>query len=193
MLPFLLHASPHDGLITTQNGKNKISIYQKLAWYKFAKKIDKNYSGNILLSKGCEKIILQNEEVLEINIIAISKDSVSFKKCNNLEDRSKTIPLADVLEIVALDGDLIFRGAYNKDYHIISTIALVFGLLGIIPYFGAAFPLIAIILGLVAKRRLIDGPVDKRKTKRANAAIVLGVIGLAITTAIIFIVINSCC
>jgi len=67
----------------------------------------------------------------------------------------------------------------------LGTVGLIFSFLGIMPFVGLPFALAAVILGAVSLRKIKRHPEQYRGINNANASIILGILGIAITTIIL--------
>ena len=194
-LSFGTHATPVNKQNISMTEDQKTPLLQKLAWKQMTNKIKKKYNGNLLDIKGCEKIQLKNGIQLDGEIIDADVNHLTYIRCDETEETQMQLSLGEVEKIFTEKGDNIYNDVNFKDERNenLSMAAVVLGVLGLIPFYGVIFSVLAILFGFIAKRNFKDRPEKEWHLKKAKAGIVLGFIGVAATTIFTFWLAANCC
>ena len=196
LTPNTLTAAPIKEMQNSKIKENKVSFYQGIAFKKATKKIKKKYNGEITYVKGCEKIKLRNGLELEVEIITMDAQRVSYKECNKENTKEMILSLQEIDKIYSESGDLLYKNlepAIDEKYRNFSIAAKLLSILGFFPILGVPLSLMGIIFGLYAKKKLLTKPKQKKDYQRAATAVVLGFLGLITTTIFMFWLAANCC
>lgn len=158
------------------------------------------------MQSDCEKIILKNGELLEVNISEISETTVRYKPCDKPDHPDFTMSLENVLSILARDGSIAYRSegaaliqpAYSDTYEEPKGLfSMILGLSGLVsaflapnfgwlllPLIGWILLVVGVVLGLLSIRE-----VNKHPTKYRGSLFAWIGISAAILTLMVFTII----
>jgi hypothetical protein len=131
-------------------------------------------------------IKLKNGSKKTVGLIYQSHDTLFYR----LISSSKTTGFVTVEQV-----DTIFKVKYydstkgqvvdTRKSVKLGTVGFIFSLLGIIPFIGLPFAIAAVIFGAVSLHKIKRHPEQYRGINNAYASIVLGILGIAVSTIII--------
>ena len=202
----------HSKNISSPIEKNLIEKKSSLNIYTKSTKTDIVIEPKLILSptpdsSKCDQIIMQDGDILYGKVQKIGIDEIEYKACNNLNGPVIVIPKEDVFIIRYSNGTkTVFEkkeevSKYTPPYKYqqeekteplkmdgLATASMILGIVSLVTPIGSfLLALVAIIFGGVALKHINKKPEKITGVKRANAGIILGVIAIALWTAILAI------
>jgi uncharacterized protein YdhG (YjbR/CyaY superfamily) len=157
-------------------------------------------------SIGCDTLILRNETEIKVKVTEITPTEIKYKYCNNLTGPTYVVYRYDVSYIKYANGSLdsfvnehaptptlknkqfAKEDKYRTENYVSkrSVASIFFGAFSLIPIYGGAAGVIAILLGSKCLRLIDKNPRELSPYKsRATTGFVLGIIGFLISLFII--------
>lgn len=152
----------------------------------------------------CDILTLKNGEEIKVTILELTPALVKYKKCGDPESPLYIAKKSDVFKIKYANGSVeVFnieenkpfpkkdQNTSNSDYkgplktHPLAIWAFVYAILGLIPFLGIFTSVRAIIYGFQALQTIRSNPTEYKGDLLATAAIVIGIIGLALLLLLI--------
>jgi hypothetical protein len=158
-------------------------------------------------SIGCDTLILRNETEIKVKVTEITPTEIKYKYCNNLTGPTYVVYRYDVSYIKYANGSLDSfvnehaptptlknrqnpnkDNAYRTEDYVRkrSVASIFFGAFSLIPIYGGAAGVIAILLGSKCLRLIDQNPKELSPYKsRATTGFVLGILGFLLSLFII--------
>jgi len=158
----------------------------------------------------CDIILLKNGNEVKATILEITPALVKYKKCDDAESPLYIAKKSDIFKIKHANGTTdVFnieesKPIQNNDQNNskseykgnqktlpLAIWAFVYAILGLIPFLGLFTSIRAIIYGIQALKTIRLNPTEYKGDLLATAAIVIGIIGLALLLLLIFAILAA--
>jgi len=158
----------------------------------------------------CDIITLKNGEEVKATILELTPALVKYKKCGDPESPLYIAKKIDIFKIKYANGSVeVFNVEENKPIpkndqntsnndhkgplktHPLAIWAFIYAILGLIPFLGIFTSIRAIIYGFQALQTIRSNPTEYKGDLLATAAIVIGIIGLALLLLLILALIAA--
>lgn len=139
----------------------------------------------------CDLIVQRNGQEISAKVIEVNSTAIKYKNCAEPDGEELTIEKADVAVIKYANGkrevipmelkprETNTSSSNDENLGMLSNLGLVFGILSFIPFLGAIFGIIAIIMSAVVLHQYEEAGLDEPKVKhRAAVGLWLGIAGI---------------
>jgi hypothetical protein len=152
----------------------------------------------------CDIITLKNGDEVKATILELTPALVKYKKCGDPESPLYIAKKSDIFKIKYANGSVeVLNVEENKPIpkndqntsssdhkgplktHPLAIWAFIYAILGLIPFLGIFTSIRAIIYGFQALQTIRSNPTEYKGDLLATAAIVIGIIGLALLLLLI--------
>lgn len=147
---------------------------------------------NVHLIEGCETIRFSNGNDMQVEIISMDDQYVSYKPCDGDDSEEERISLQEVSTIHSASGDLMFKGGTSSKtdskiltFSIVSIVAAFLGAL--LPILGIIFGIVSIIYGSLALKKIRLKGGDNTGRGLALGGLIGGIAVTALWTLILII------